>query len=102
MTESGAAHAIFGVKHYDPETGALLEADIYAPAVLLDEDEFTERTDAQVQKSPRLPDPRTPRQNLTYRLHSGHLRRAAPDNKATRPQPHTGHNKNRRYAHVRA
>lgn len=24
MTESGAAHAIFGVKHYDPETGALL------------------------------------------------------------------------------
>ena len=49
MTESGAAHAIL---HYDPETGALLEADIYAPAVLLDEDEFTERTDAQVQKSP--------------------------------------------------
>lgn len=52
MTEAGAAHAVFGVKHYDPETGALLGADIYAPAVLLDEDEFTERTDAQVQKSP--------------------------------------------------
>ena len=51
MTEAGAAHAVYGVKHYDPETGALSEADIYAPAVLLDEDEFTERTDAQARKS---------------------------------------------------
>ena len=52
MTESGSAHAVYGVKHYDPETGVLSEADIYVPAVLLDEDQFTERTDAQVQKSP--------------------------------------------------
>lgn len=52
MTESGSAHAVYGVKHYDPETGVLSEADIYAPAVLLDEDQFTERTDAQAQKSP--------------------------------------------------
>lgn len=52
MTESGADHAVYGVKHYDPETGLLCRADIYAPAVLLDEAEFIKRTDAQAQESP--------------------------------------------------
>ena len=52
MTESGADHAVYGVKHYDPETGTTVSADIYAPAVLLDDAEFTKRTDAQAQDSP--------------------------------------------------
>lgn len=52
MEEIGADHAIYGVKRYDPETGLLSEADIYAPAVLLDETEFIKRTDAQAQESP--------------------------------------------------
>lgn len=52
MVESNANHAIYGVKHYDPKTGAVVKADIYTPAILLDEAEFTKRTDAQMQKSP--------------------------------------------------
>lgn len=52
MEEIGADHAVYGVKRYDPETGLLSEADIYAPAVLLDDDEFTKRTDAQVKEHP--------------------------------------------------
>lgn len=52
MTKSGAEHAIYGVKHYDPQSDNVVEVDIYAPAVLLDEAEFTKRTDAQMQKSP--------------------------------------------------
>ena len=40
------------MKHYDPKTGDVVKADIYAPAVLLNEAEFTERTDAQMQESP--------------------------------------------------
>lgn len=52
MAKNGAVHAIYGVKHYDPETGDVVKADIYAPAVLLDEAEFTLRTDAQMQESP--------------------------------------------------
>lgn len=51
MATSGAEHAIYGVKHYDPKGGNVVEADIYAPAVLLGEAEFTKRTDAQMQKS---------------------------------------------------
>ena len=45
-------HAVYAVKHYDPKTGDVVKADIYAPAVLLNEAEFTERTDAQMQESP--------------------------------------------------
>ena len=52
MAKSGAVHAIYGVKHYDPKTGDVAKADIYVPAVLLDEAEFTRRTDAQMQESP--------------------------------------------------
>ena len=35
MTKSGADHAVYAVKHYDPKTGDVVKADIYAPAVLL-------------------------------------------------------------------
>lgn len=52
MAESGADHAVYGVKHYDQETGNVVKADIYVPAVLLNEDEFTRRTEAQMQLSP--------------------------------------------------
>lgn len=52
MTKSGADHAVYAVKHYDPKTGNVIKADIYAPAVLLNEAEFTKRADAQMQKSP--------------------------------------------------
>ena len=52
MKEIGADHAIDGVKHYDPETGLVCEADIYAPAVLLNDAEFEERTTAQAKESP--------------------------------------------------
>lgn len=52
MAKSNADHAIYGVKHYDPKTGDVVKADIYTPAILLDEAEFTKRTDAQMQKSP--------------------------------------------------
>lgn len=47
MTKSRAVHAIYG-----PKTGDVVKADIYAPAVLLNEAEFTRRTDAQMQESP--------------------------------------------------
>lgn len=52
MIESNADHTVYGVKHYDPDTGIVVKADIYSPAVLLDEAEFIKRTDAQVQESP--------------------------------------------------
>lgn len=52
MTKSGADRAVYAVKHYDPKTGDVVKADIYAPAILLDEAEFTKRTDAQTQESP--------------------------------------------------
>ena len=42
----------FSAARYDPKTGDVVKADIYAPAVLLNEAEFTERTDAQMQESP--------------------------------------------------
>ena len=34
------------------KSGDVIKADIYAPAVLLSEAEFTKRTDAQMQESP--------------------------------------------------
>ncbi len=52
MAKSSADHAVYAVKHYDPKTGDVVKADIYAPAVLLNEAEFTKRTDAQMQESP--------------------------------------------------
>lgn len=52
MTKSGADHAVYAVKHYDLKTGDVVKADIYAPAVLLNEAEFSERIDAQLKKDP--------------------------------------------------
>lgn len=44
MASAGAAHAIYGTKSYDRETGALVEADVYLPPVVLSEEEFERRT----------------------------------------------------------
>lgn len=52
MKEAGAAHAVYGVKKYDSETGALSRVDLYAPAVLLDDAEFYSRTDAEAKENP--------------------------------------------------
>ena len=52
MKESGAAHAVYGVNRYDPKTGDLSEADLYLPAVLLDDAEFYSRTDEEYKKYP--------------------------------------------------
>lgn len=52
MAMCGREHAIYGVKHYDPETGDITSTDIYDPAVLLDDVEFDKRTKAQMKKSP--------------------------------------------------
>lgn len=52
LKESGAAHAVYGVKRYDSKTGDLSEADIYLPAVLLDDAEFYSRTDEECKKYP--------------------------------------------------
>lgn len=52
MEQARVKHAVYGVKHYDPESGALVEADIYAPAVLLDDAEFHRRTADMYQDHP--------------------------------------------------
>ena len=52
LKESGAAHAVYGVKRYDPQTGDLSEADLYLPAVLLDDAEFYSRTDEEAKRYP--------------------------------------------------
>lgn len=52
MKQAGAAHAVYGVKKYDQETGALSRVDLYAPAVLLDDAEFYSRTDAEAKEFP--------------------------------------------------
>lgn len=52
MKKAGAAHAIYGTRSYDRETGKLLEADVYAPAVLLDDAEFEQRTAAHLAEHP--------------------------------------------------
>ena len=52
MKQAGAAHAVYGVKKYDPETGTLSLVDLYAPAVLLDDVEFYSRTDAEAKEFP--------------------------------------------------
>lgn len=48
MKEKGAAHAIYGTRSYDRNTGALLEVDVYFPPVLLDEKEFYKRVEAHL------------------------------------------------------
>lgn len=52
MKQTGAAHAVYAVKKYAPETRALAEVDFYMPAVLLDDDEFYKRTDAESKAHP--------------------------------------------------
>ena len=52
MKEANADHAIYGTRSYDPESGALIEVDIYAPAVLLSEDEFESRIAAHLAEHP--------------------------------------------------
>ena len=52
MKEAGAAHAVYAVKKYDPESGALSRVDMYAPAVLLDDNDFYSRTDAEAKANP--------------------------------------------------
>lgn len=52
MNKDGAAHAVYGVKKYDPETGKLSRVDLYAPAVLLDDADFYSRTDAEAKENP--------------------------------------------------
>ena len=51
LESSKAKHAIYGVKFYD-EHFLLCKADIYCPAILLDDNEFAKRTDAQFRDSP--------------------------------------------------
>ncbi len=52
IKQAGAAHAVYAVKKYAPETGALAEVDFYAPAVLLDDAEFYKRTGAEAKENP--------------------------------------------------
>lgn len=52
MDDAGAAHAIYGTRSYDPESGDLAEVSIYAPAVLLDDEEFERRVAAHLAEHP--------------------------------------------------
>ena len=52
MASAGAAHAIYGTKSYDRETGALIEADVYMPPVVLSEEEFERRTRVYLSEHP--------------------------------------------------
>lgn len=52
MKAAGAAHAVYAVKDYDPETGDLFEVDMFDPAVLLDDEEFRKRTEEERKDSP--------------------------------------------------
>ena len=49
MSDSGAKHAIYAVRYYDTEIGGDETVDIFNPAVLADEAEFVEQTNALVQ-----------------------------------------------------
>lgn len=49
MSDSGAKHAIYAVRYYDTEVGGDETVDIFNPAVLADEAEFVEQTNALVQ-----------------------------------------------------
>lgn len=52
MTEANADHAIYGTRSYDLESGDLTEVSIYAPAVLLTEEEFENRIAAHLAEHP--------------------------------------------------
>ena len=52
MNKAGAAHAVYAVKKYDTGTGALSSVDLYAPPVLLNDDDFYSRTDAEAKENP--------------------------------------------------
>ena len=52
MKEAGAAHAVYGAKNYDPETGNLSEVDIWHPAVTMTDQEFSERIPAYEREHP--------------------------------------------------
>ena len=52
MKKAEAAHAVYAVKKYGGEDGALSRVDLYVPAVLLDDDDFYERTDAEAKEHP--------------------------------------------------
>ncbi len=52
MNKDGAAHAVYAVKKYDGEDGTLSRVDLYAPAVVLDDDDFYSRTDAEAKEHP--------------------------------------------------
>ena len=52
MKAAGADHAVYGTKSYDPESGELVEVSIYAPAVLLSEEEFESRIAAHLTDHP--------------------------------------------------
>lgn len=47
LKKSNKSHAIYGIKYYDPVYRIPKIVDIYNPAILLDDEEFTERVDAQ-------------------------------------------------------
>ena len=52
MDEAGAAHAVYGTKRYDPESGDLIEVSIYDPAVLLNDEKFERRISAHLAEHP--------------------------------------------------
>ena len=49
VSDSGAKHAIYAVRYYDTEIGGDETVDIFNPAVLADEAEFVEQSNALVQ-----------------------------------------------------
>ena len=52
MSAANAAHAVYGFKRYDGESGDLSEAKIYASPVVLADDEFHKRIQAHLTKNP--------------------------------------------------
>lgn len=52
MNKAGAAHAVYAVKKYDTATGDMLRVDLYSPPVLLNDDDFYSRTEAETKENP--------------------------------------------------
>lgn len=52
MKAAGTAHAVYAVKQYDPESGDLLEVDMFDPAIFMDDDEFRKRTEEECRNNP--------------------------------------------------
>lgn len=52
MTSAGAAHAVYGVKHYADGSDGLKQARIYIPPVVLSEEEFDKRIQAHLAENP--------------------------------------------------